>query len=98
MSREQLRSLDSRKPTGEDQIPAKLVLLAADELTVSLTDAINCCIRNYSFSDNGKRAVVCPLDKMEAIRTVERSFRPVSIRNIFSKIYEKILKTNLSHT
>ena len=87
--------MDGRKSTGEDQIPPKLVLLAADELAAPLTDAINSSIRNYRFPDNGKRAAVCPLDKGEANRTVERNFRPVSILNIFSKIYEKILKNQL---
>ncbi len=37
--REHLRSLDGKKSTGEDQLPPKLILLAADELAVSLTDA-----------------------------------------------------------
>ena len=87
--------MDGRKSTGEDQIPPKLVLLAADELALPLTNAINSSIRNYKFPNNGKRAAVCPLDKGEANRTVERNFRPVSILNVFSKIYEKILKNQL---
>ena len=87
--------MDGRKFTGEDQIPPKLVLLAAAELALPLTDAINSSIRNHRFPNNGKRAAVCPLDKGEANRTVERKFRPVSILNIFSKIYEKILKNQL---
>ena len=93
--KKQLKSLDGRKSTGEDQIPPKLVLLAAEELTFPLTDAINNCIRTHRFPDNGKRAAVCPLDKGEPNRTVERNFRPVSILNVFSKIYEKILKNQL---
>ena len=87
--------MDGRKSTGEDQIPPKRVLLAADDLAAPLTDAINSSIRNYRFPDNGKRAAVCPLDKGEANRTVERNFRPVNILNMFSKIYEKILKNQL---
>ena len=35
------------------------------------------------------------MDKGEANRTVERNFRPFSILNIFSKIYEQILKNQL---
>ena len=93
--KKQLKSLDGRKSTGEDQIPPKLVLLATEELTFPLTDAINNCIRTHRFPDNGKRAAVCPLDKGEPNRTVERNFRPVSILNVFSKIYEKILKNQL---
>ena len=93
--RKQLESLDGRKSTGEDQIPPKLVLLAADELALSLANAINSCTRNYRFPDNEKRDAVCPLDKGEANRTVERNFRPVSILNVFSKIYEKALKNQI---
>ena len=87
-----LKSLDGRKSTGEDQIPSKLVSLASNELTVALTMAINCSIRNSSFPDDAKRAAVSPLDKGEPNRTVERNFRPVSVLNTFSKIYEKVLK------
>ena len=93
--RKELKSLDGKKSTGEDQIPPKLVLLAADELALPLTNAINSSIRNYKFPENGKRAAVCPLDKGETNRTVERNFRPVSVLNVFSKIYEKILKNQL---
>ena len=90
-----LKSLDGRKSTGEDKIPPKLVSLAANELTSNLTTAINCSIRNSRFPNDAKIAAVCPLDKGEPNRTVERNFRPVSVLNTFSKIYEKVLKQQL---
>ena len=90
-----LKSLDGKKSTGVDQIPPKLVSLAANELTVPLTNAINCSIRNFGFPENAKKAAVCPLDKGESNRTAERNFRPVSVLNTFSKIYEKALKQQL---
>ena len=72
-----LRSLDGKKSTGEDQIPPKLVHLAADELTAPPpTFAINSCLQNHRFPDRGKRAAVCPLDKAEVNRTVEKNFSP----------------------
>ena len=55
------------------------MLLAADELALPLTNAVNSCIRNHKFPDNGKCAAVHPLNKGEANRTVERNSRPVSI-------------------
>ena len=58
--------------------------------------AINCSIRNSRFPDDAKKAAVCPLDKEEQIRTVERNFRPVSVLNTFSKVYEKVLKQQLT--
>ena len=82
--------------TGVDQIPPKLVSLASDDLAVPLTNAINCIIRNFKFPQNAKTAAVWPLDKGEPVRTVERNYRPVSILNTFSKIFEKILKEQLS--
>ena len=90
-----LKSLDGRKSTGEDKIPPKLVSLAANELTNILTMAVNCSIRNSRFPNDAKKAAVCPLDKGEPNRTVERNFRPVSVLNTFSKIYEKVLKQQL---
>ena len=93
---ELLKSLDGRKSTGEDQIPPKLVSLASNELSAALTMAINCSIRNSRFPDDAKKAAVCPLDKGEPNRTVERNFRPVSVLNTFSKIYEKVLKQQLT--
>ena len=93
---ELLKSLDGRKSTGEDQIPPKLVFLASNELSAALTTAINCSIRNSRFPDDAKKAAVCPLDKGEPNRTEERNFRPVSVLNTFSKIYEKVLKKQLT--
>ena len=93
--REIVKSLDCRKSTGEDMIPPKLVSLSADELTVPLTDAINSSIRNCKFPDNGKRAAVSPLDKGEQNKTVEKNFRPISVLNVFSKVFEKIIKKQL---
>ena len=90
-----LKSLDKKKSTGEDKIPPKLVHLAADELTIPLTMAINNSLKYNRFPEKGKRAAVCPLDKGESNRTVEKNFRPVSVLNTFSKIYEKIIKQQL---
>ena len=90
-----LKTLDGRKSTGEDKIPPKLVSLAANELTNTLTSAINSTIRHSCFPNAAKKAAVSPLDKGEQNRTAERNFRPVSVLNTFSKIYEKILKKQL---
>ena len=94
--RHQLKMLDGGKSTGVDQIPPKLVSLASDDLAVPLTNAINCSIRNFIFPQNAKTAAVFPLDRGEPVRTVERNYRPVSILNTFSKIFDKILKEQLS--
>ena len=50
-----LRSLDGRKSTGVDKIPPKLISLTANELTNTLTTAINCSIRNSHFPNDAKK-------------------------------------------
>ena len=91
-----LKSLDGKKSTGEDKIPPKLVSLAANELTNTLTLAINCSIRDSRFPNDAKKAAICHLDKGEPNRTVEGNFRPVSILYTFLKICEKVLKQQLT--
>ncbi len=71
----QLKMLDGSKSTGVDQIPPKLVSLASNDLAVPLTNAINCNIRDFICPQNAKTAAVCPLDKGEPIRTVERNYQ-----------------------
>ena len=94
-SQHRLYYLGSKKSTGEDQIPPKLLLLASEELTIPLTDAINNSFKKCKFLDKGKRAAVTPLDKGEPVRTTEKNYRPVSVLNAFSKIYEKLIKDQL---
>ena len=81
--------LDGSISTDVDQIPSKLVSLASDNLAVPLTNAINCSIRDFIFPQNAKTDAACPLDKGEPFRTMDRNYRPVSILNTFSKIFEK---------
>ncbi len=93
--RKLLKDIDSKKSTGIDKIPPKLLRLASDELTILLTDAINRSIKSSIFPDKGKVAAVTPLDKGEAIRTSEKKSRPISVLHAFSKVYEKIIKEQL---
>ena len=72
------------------------MLLAANEHVLPLTHAANCSINNNKFPNNGKRAVVWPLDKGEANRIVGRHFCPVSILSASSKMYGRILKNQLT--
>ena len=90
-----LRAVDCRKSTGEDQIPPRLLSLAGNELALPLTNAINTSIRESRFPENGKRAAVFPLNKGEVDQTKEKNFRPVSVLNAFSKIFEKVIKKQL---
>ena len=57
--------------------------------------AINCCLHQGIFPDNTKIASVVPVDKGKPGKYGVLSYRPVSILNVFSKIYKKVIKNQL---
>ena len=90
-----LKNIDQKKSTGIDKIPPNLGQLSADILRTPLSNAINNNILKGKFLDDTKVASVSPLDKHTDIKYSVSNFRPVSVLNIFSKMYEKVLKNML---
>ena len=88
--------IDTKKATGMDMIPAKLVKIASHILSKPLTDAINNSLSNSIFPDNAKIASISPIDKKTDNKNSISNFRPISLLGVFSKIYEKIIKIQLS--
>ena len=87
--------LDTKKATGVDKIPPKLVKLVADVLATPLPLAINFSIDKGVFPDAAKVASVSPIDKKTDHKNKISIFRPVSVLNTFSKVYEIIIKNHL---
>ena len=90
-----LRELSTEKSAGVDTIPPKLVRLAANYLAGPLSQSINNSIKKGMFPENAKVASVTPIDKKTDDKNSALNFRPISILNCFSKVYESILKTQL---
>ena len=90
-----LKSLNSKKAPGIGKIPTKLVKLASDFLAEPLLIVINNSISTSTFPNNAKIASVVPIDKKTDDRYVISNFRPVSILNCFSKVYENVIKNEL---
>ena len=90
-----LKEIDIEKPISVDTIPPKLIKIGVDIIAEPLTQAINCCLRQVIFPDNAKIASVVPVDKGKPDKYDVLSYRPVSILNVFSKIYEKVIKNQL---
>ena len=59
--------------------------------------SINSSIEHNIFSDLTKTTLVVPLDKGKPNKNNISNFRPVSILNTFSKIYERVIKNQLLH-
>ena len=90
-----LKSLNTKKTSGTDKIPTKLVKLASDFLSTPLATAINNSLASSKFPGKAKVATVIPIDKKTDDKYDISNFRPVSLLNCFSKVYENIIKCRL---
>ena len=88
-------NIDTKKATGFDKIPPKLVKISAAVLSTPFSIPINNNLKYVVFPDDAKMASVIPLDKGKPNRNEIFNFRPVIILNTFSKIYEKVIKDQL---
>ena len=89
-----IKDLNPKKALGPDKIPVKIVKLAASVIDSRLTNIINNDLSNNAFSDSAKLASVRPIYKKDD-RNEIKNYRPVSILNCFSKIYEKFFNEQL---
>ena len=85
-----LKNLDTKKATGVDKIPPKLAKLSADALAIPLSLTINSSMKNDFFPSAPKIASVSPVDKKTDNKNKILNYRPASVLNTFSKIYETI--------
>ena len=58
-----LRNINSRKATGPDKIPPKIVKMSANIIDSHLTNIINSDLKRNAFSDSAKVASICPMFK-----------------------------------
>ena len=58
-----LRNVNSKKATGPDKIPPKIVKMLADIIDSHLTNVINSDLKRNAFSDSAKVASICPFFK-----------------------------------
>ena len=90
-----IKSLNPNKATGPDHIPLKIIKTAANVIDSHLAHIINKDLKENKFSENFKTALVGPIYKKDG-RGKIKNYRPVSLLNGFSKIYERFLHDSLS--
>ena len=71
------------------------IKISAEVLSQPLADAINNSLSKGDFHDNAIIAPVSPIDKQSDDKDKVPNFRPVSVLNTFSKIYESFTKNQL---
>ena len=94
-----IKSLKNSSATGVDFIDTKTVKLAAEVLTPALTHIINLSITTNTFPDIWKYAKIIPLLKsFSSDPLLPKSYRPIALLPILSKVLEKIVFTQLRRT
>ena len=82
-------NMDSKKSTGYDGIPVKLLKVGTDPLSMIISELINISIDECAFPDLLKYAEIAALFK-KLDRLCKQNYRPVSILTALSKVFEKI--------
>ena len=90
-----IKSLNPQKATGPDGIPIKVIMSSNNVTDSHITNIINQDLNIDKYSEEAKTALVRPLFKKDD-RNKIKNYRPVSIVNGFSKIYERFLLNSLS--
>ena len=88
-------NLNPKKSTGPDHIPLRIIKSSANIIDSHITNIINQDIEKNRYSEDAKSALVRPIYKKED-RNKLKNYRPISLLNGFSKVYERFLHDNLS--
>ena len=91
-----IKSLNVNKAKGPHSISAKFAKMSANVVDCHLANIINNDISLNKYSKHAKTATVRPISKKDD-RTKIKNYRPVSLLNIFLKIYERFLHENLTN-
>ena len=90
-----LLSLDISKGAGYDTLAPKIIKLAAPIIVTPLTQIINLSISVSKYPDMMKEACITPVFKKDD-RLRKENFRPISILNTFSKVFERYILEQLT--
>jgi len=90
-----IKKLNPNKATGPDRIPLKITIASANIIDSHLQYIINRDKEKNRYSEDAKTALVWPIYKKDD-RDQIKNYRPVSLLNGFSKIYERFLHDSLS--
>ena len=89
-----LRGLKAHKATGPDEVPARLLKEAADQLAPILTTIFRSSYQQATVPEEWRKASVVPIFKKGDHATAS-NYRPVSLTSICSKVMEHIVSSQI---
>ena len=90
-----LESLNTRKASGCDNLPAKVLNYGAEKLAIPLANLYNSCITNRKWPSDWKRREWTPVFKKEDSQD-SQNYRPITVRRVVSKVFEQLLSDQIS--
>ena len=93
--RKNVKIFKLKKAPRTDRLSIELVKLASEVLSKPLSIAMNNSITSSTFPVKAKVATVVPIDKKTDNKYNVSNFRPVSLLNCFSKIYENYINSHI---
>jgi hypothetical protein len=92
-----LSRINERKGPGLDNIPNKLIKIAAEIISLSLTEIFARSISTGIFPSEWKMARVSPIFK-KGIKNDPNNYRPISVIPAVAKFFENFIDTLLVDT
>lgn len=93
--RNALESLNTRKASRCDNLPARALKCGAEKLGIPLANLYNSCIINRQWPSNRKRREWTPVFKKEDPQD-SRNYRPITVLPVVSIVFEQLLSDQIS--
>ena len=95
MVKKVIMKLDSSKASGPDCIPVVVLKNCEPELSYILAKLFNNCLKESCFPDCWKVSLVVPVFKNVGERSTAKSYHPVSLLSVVSKVFEKLVNSRI---
>jgi len=90
-----LRNLNPRKACGPDNIPCRLLVLAAQEIAPALTLLFSSSLQSGEIPDTWRHALIQPAFK-KGDRSSAANYRPISLTSVCCKLLEHIVRSAIT--
>ncbi|XP_021366488.1 uncharacterized protein LOC110458857 [Mizuhopecten yessoensis] len=90
-----IRNLNSGKAMDANGISAEHLKYAGHELTTALTQTFNKLLQNLDITQPMKEGILTPILKKGKDKTIPSNYRGITVTNVFSKVFEAIIKVRL---
>ena len=90
-----LRNLNPRKACGPDNIPCRLLVLAAQEIAPALTLLFSSSLQTGEIPDAWRHALIQPAFK-KGDRSSAANYRPISLTSVCCKLLEHIVRSAIT--